>query len=132
MGERMMGRDLLESRIDDAIAKAERGSVARLSFLTPRERRQAERLLRARGAWEQAWFFGGYPTAERACLFLLPEYICAKGDAIKDVAFVANRQTVSEIYSYLKPFILSALTQGRCFAVDDGMGWLHSAGDGAA
>lgn len=53
--------------------------------------------------------------------FLLPEYICAKGDAIKDVAFVANRQTVSEIYSYLKPFILSALTQGRCFAVDDGI-----------
>jgi RNA-binding protein YlmH len=77
MGERIMGRDLLESRIDDAIAKAERGSVARLSFLTPRERRQAERLLRARGAWEQAWFFGGYPTAERACLFLLPEYMTA-------------------------------------------------------
>ena len=36
MGERMMGRDLLESRIDDAIAKAERGSVARLSFLNLR------------------------------------------------------------------------------------------------
>lgn len=77
MSERTNGRDLLESRIDDAIAKAERGSVARLSFLTPRERKQTERLLHARGAWEQACFFGGYPTAERVCLFLLPEYMNA-------------------------------------------------------
>ena len=51
--------------------------------------------------------------------FLLPEYICAKGEAIKDVAFLANSTTVGEIYSYLNPFILSALTQGRCFPVDD-------------
>lgn len=50
--------------------------------------------------------------------FLIPEYICAKGTDIKDVAFLANAKTVGEIYSYLSPFILSALTQGRCLPAD--------------
>ena len=68
-------RDLLEARIGDAIAQCERGSVARLLFLNPRDRRRAERFLRTRGAWEQAWLWGGYAEAERACLFLLPDYL---------------------------------------------------------
>ncbi|MBR7098879.1 MAG: hypothetical protein IKC59_05635 [Clostridia bacterium] len=64
----------LAARLGDAIEKCNRGSVAHLPFLTPRARKQAERELRAAGAWEQAFFFGGYPDAERVCLFLLPDY----------------------------------------------------------
>ena len=75
-------RDLLEARVEDAIAKCGRGILSCVSFLTPRERKQAERYLRRAGAWEQAWWWGGYETAERACLFLLPDYLCACLSAI--------------------------------------------------
>lgn len=68
-------RDLLEARVLDAVEKYEKGAVACLSFLTPGERRRAERVLRAAGNFGQAWAFGGYPDAERASLFLLPEYL---------------------------------------------------------
>ncbi len=67
----------IEARIEDAAGKTARGEVAILTFLTPRERVEAERALRQRGLWEQAWLFGGYPTAERVCLFLLPDYFSA-------------------------------------------------------
>lgn len=75
MGERDNGAAMLAARLGDAIEKAARGEVAVLPFLTPAQRKQAERELRVRGAWEAAWFFGGYGTAERACLFLLPDYL---------------------------------------------------------
>lgn len=68
-------RDLFEARILDAVEKYEKGSVASLPFLTPGERRRAEHVLRAAGVFGQAWVFGGYPDAERASLFLLPEYL---------------------------------------------------------
>ena len=68
-------RDLFEARVLDAIEKQEKGAVACLPFLTPGERKRAERILRAAGAFGQAWAFGGYGDAERACLFLLPEYL---------------------------------------------------------
>ena len=42
-----------------------------------RERRRAERLLDAHGMHNAYWFWGGHPTAERTCLFLLPEYLVA-------------------------------------------------------
>ena len=77
MSGRENSRTLLESRLGDALSKAERGSVACIPFLTPLEKKQAEHFLRARGAWEQAWLWGGYPSAERACLFLMPEYLTA-------------------------------------------------------
>ncbi len=67
--------ELLEARLCDAIEKCRKGVVAQLSFLTPGERIRAERLLRSFGVYGQAWFFGGYPGAERVCLFLLPEYL---------------------------------------------------------
>ncbi|MBQ9785348.1 MAG: hypothetical protein IJW29_07590 [Clostridia bacterium] len=69
--------DLLEARLGDAIERCERGIPTHLSFLTPRDRVRAERLLRACGAWDRAFFWGGYATAERACLFLLPDYLTA-------------------------------------------------------
>ena len=84
MTERIFSRDLLEARISDAVEKSRRGEVAGLPFLTPRERRAAERYLRMCGAWEQAWFWGGYHGAERACLFLLPDYLlaCLEGERV--------------------------------------------------
>ncbi len=66
---------LFAARIDDAVRKAEKGTLAVLSFLTPRERRMAERQLCAAGQAESAFFFGGYATAERVALFLLPDYL---------------------------------------------------------
>ena len=71
------GAAMLSARIGDAIEKCTRGEVAVIPFLTPRERRQAERELRTSGNWEAAWFYGGYATAERTCLFLLPDYLTA-------------------------------------------------------
>ena len=74
MGTTEMDR-ALEARLDDSLEKCAKGTVAVLPYLTPRQRKQAETLLRERGRMGQAWFFGGYPTAERVCLFLLPEYV---------------------------------------------------------
>lgn len=68
---------LFSARLGDAVEKSRRGSVAVLPFLTPRYRRRAEVELKQMGAWDAAWFFGGYPDAERVCLFLLPEYLLA-------------------------------------------------------
>jgi len=68
--------ELLDARIGDALGKCARGSVAVLPFLSPRERRWAERMLIRRGEATRAWFFGGYVEAERVCLFLLPDYLC--------------------------------------------------------
>ncbi len=84
MSATAFSRDMLEARLSDAMEKRRRGNVACLSFFTPRERRAAERYLRFCGAWEQAWFWGGYGGAERACLFLLPDYLlaCFEGETV--------------------------------------------------
>lgn len=68
-------RDLFEARLEDAVRKSASGSVAHIPFLTMRERRRAERMLDARGMHGAYWFWGGHKTAERTCLFLLPEYL---------------------------------------------------------
>ena len=72
-----MEKDLLAARLEDAVRRCEAGALSVLPFLTPRECRRAERELTMRGMREQFWFWGGYPTAERACLFLLPDYLVA-------------------------------------------------------
>ena len=66
--------DLLEARIEDYLMQAERGSVAVSTFLSPGERRRAERYLEQRGEKNRAVFWGGYGEAERTCLFLLPDF----------------------------------------------------------
>ncbi len=71
------GKGLLEARLADAMDRCERGIPSHLSFLTPRDRVRAERMLRSRGMWDRAFFWGGYAAAERACLFLLPDYLSA-------------------------------------------------------
>lgn len=65
----------LQARLEDAALKASRGTCAMLPFLTPLEQKQAQRYLTRIRLSEQAFWFGGYPNAERARLFLLPEYI---------------------------------------------------------
>ncbi len=75
MGTNETGRELLHARVEDAVRRAESGVVARLPFLTPRDSRRAFAYLARRGAADAAWTWGGYPEAERACLFLLPDYL---------------------------------------------------------
>ena len=70
-------RDLLEARLEDAMRRCAVGSIAYLAFLTMPDRRRAERILDAHGIRGAYWFWGGYSTAERACLFLLPDYLVA-------------------------------------------------------
>lgn len=70
-------RDLFEARLEDAIRKCTSGSVAHIPFLTMRQRRRAERILDAHGLRDSYWFWGGHVGAERACLFLLPDYLTA-------------------------------------------------------
>lgn len=64
----------LLARLDDFAALAARGSVAVSPFLTPAERRAAASHLSSRGLSSQTLFWGGHPTAERVCLFLLPDF----------------------------------------------------------
>ena len=70
-------RDLFEARLEDAVRRCASGSVTYIPFLTMRERRRAERILDAHGMRGAYWFWGGHATAERTCLFLLPEYLVA-------------------------------------------------------
>lgn len=67
-------RTPLEARLEDYLRKSERGTVAVSSFLTPGERRQAERFLAQKGRGNLCLFWGGYREAERTCLYVLPPY----------------------------------------------------------
>ena len=73
MGGKTAGESL-EARMEDYVAAAERGQVAVSPFLSPGERKQAERSLAARGLARQAVLWGGYREAERVCLLLLPSF----------------------------------------------------------
>ena len=64
----------LEARLEDHLAKSERGSLAVSRFLTPGERKQAERYLAQKGVSRRALFWGGYRDAERTCVILLPSF----------------------------------------------------------
>lgn len=68
-------RSQVEARLRDGLERCDKGTVTMIPYLTPRLRKQAEGLLRELGQQSRAWFFGGYATAERTCLFLLPEYM---------------------------------------------------------
>lgn len=69
------------ARVNDAIAKSRRGEIGVLPFLTPRERREAEKCLNTLGCADAAWFYGGYPDAERVRLFVWPEYLLDMAEA---------------------------------------------------
>ena len=80
------GDSLLEARLRDGLARSGRGEVATLYYLTPREQRRAERFLRSLGEWSNTYRFGGYADAERACLFLLPDYLSAMLESMSDAS----------------------------------------------
>ena len=77
---------LLAARLGDALNKSRRGEIAMLSYLTPREQKRAARILNACGEWNSAWCWGGYPDAERACLFLLPDSLTAILETMADAS----------------------------------------------
>lgn len=64
----------LEARIEDYLEKSQRGEPAVSCFLTPGERKQADRYLARRGMGKRCCFWGGYAEAERTCLIVLPPY----------------------------------------------------------
>ena len=64
----------LEARLEDYLSGSERGEMAVSCFLTPGERKQAERYLARRGMGKRCRFWGGYADAERTCLIVLPSY----------------------------------------------------------
>ncbi len=70
---------ILYARLEDMCRKAEKGEAAVSDFLSPRELRCAESFLCGRGGF---FCFGGYPDAERARIYILPEYM----DSVCDMA----------------------------------------------
>ena len=62
------------ARLEDMIVFAGRGRTPVSPFLTPAERRSANDFLTRRGLSGRFFFWGGYPTAERVRLTILPEY----------------------------------------------------------
>ena len=65
---------LLLSRLDDLIQKSGRGEAAVSPYLTPREAKYARAHLSARVSAGTAVLWGGYPTAERVRVVILPDY----------------------------------------------------------
>ncbi len=105
-------RDLFEARLEDAIRKCNSGSVAHIPFLTMRERRRAERILDARGMRGAHWFWGGHRAAERACLFLLPEYLTA---ILPEDAAERDAILLDYLSEELKNTVVSLLIKGSGF-----------------
>lgn len=65
---------LLLARMDDLCRRGERGEVAVSSFLTPREAKYAAAHLSARIRAGTAVLWGGYDSAERVRVVILPDY----------------------------------------------------------
>ena len=65
---------LLLARLDDLVRVGGRGEAAVSSFLTPREAKYARTHLSARVSAGTAVLWGGYPTAERVLVVILPDY----------------------------------------------------------
>lgn len=65
---------LLLARLDDLVRVGGRGEAAVSSFLTPREAKYARAHLSALVSAGTAVLWGGYPTAERVRVVILPDY----------------------------------------------------------
>lgn len=91
--------ELLLSRLEDAIHRCRRGSVATLSYLTPEEHKRLSRELARRGMQNAAYFWGGYEGAERTCLFLLPDYLCAmlEGASEEDLSMLLGEELTERV-----------------------------------
>lgn len=69
-----MTADILKSRIDDLLQRAENGVPGYSSFLNETERAEAESFLRGRLDGLEYNFYGGYGGAQRTRLFVYPDY----------------------------------------------------------
>lgn len=106
--------ELLAARVGDLLRRAESGTVAVLPFLNPRDARRAERALREYGAQGQAWLWGGYPDAERACLFFLPDYL---------LACLPNGRVTAEDTDALTELLAEELAEAVCAVHIRGSGY---------
>lgn len=66
---------ILLSHLEELCDRAMRGRFTHSCFLTPREARHAQLMLRRRGQWHRARLWGGYAEAERVVLLLFPDYV---------------------------------------------------------
>ena len=83
LGEGLSDRELslLYARIDDLLDGREKGVFGSTDFLTPRDRKRAERYLTSCGQQDGVRFYGGFPEAERCVAIFLPAYLT---DAAED------------------------------------------------
>ncbi len=63
----------LVARLEDLTARAAKGEMGVTPFLTPRELHIAKEYLKRQGALYAT--FGGYPSAERQRIYILPDYM---------------------------------------------------------
>ena len=73
---------LFYAKLDDLEKRARGGKVCHSSFMTPSESYKAEKYFEAKGNKDRICFFGGYFSAQRKQIFLLPEYISNNADEL--------------------------------------------------
>jgi len=66
---------LFYARLDDLMKRADGGYISHSAFLSPSEAFRAEKHFALKGNKDRICFFGGYASAQRKQIFLLPEYI---------------------------------------------------------
>lgn len=59
-------------------------------------------------------------SSERTDRFVLPEFIGARGTRLGSFGLMADRNSMTELYEFLAPYLSAALTTGRCEQADDG------------
>ena len=74
----------LEARIEDYTRKSDRGELQISSFLTPMQICFAKEILKYRGMLPRTVFVGGYGSAERERLVLLPAFVESLDGEAKD------------------------------------------------
>lgn len=78
---------LLASRISDSLDRADRGELVCGNFLTPGEAAISREFLREMSAEKKAFFYGGYPDAERVRMFIVPAYLSDMDGDARELAF---------------------------------------------
>lgn len=98
-------KDILISRLEDAIKKSERGEVAFTAFLSPADLYSAKEYLRRSGRDGLFFAFGGYSGAERARIFCIPDYMygaCDGESLITPCQFEELSEAVSDSVTVLE------------------------------
>ena len=80
----------LRARLSDLAAMSERGITANTAFLSPSEQKYGAEWINHMGFASRAFFYGGYPHAERKCVFFLPDFYEASVPDITDFNAVTS------------------------------------------